>query len=288
MPPSQKNKLHRFSLLILSLSFFLIALSACDEENQAKFQGYIEGRFSYIAPNYSGILKKLFVARGTEVNEGQPLFILEPQPESHVLNQAKAQMDQAQAQKKQMESAYALAKVTLQRDESLLPKKFIAEQVVDEARTQFKQAKEQLSQAEANLQASRAKLAQAQWSWEQKAVAAPKSALVFDTYFLPGELVNAGQPVLSLLAPQDIKVIFFVGEAYLGRLKLGDVVKINCDSCPQGIRAKISFISPQAEYTPPVIYSNETSKKLVYRIEAMPVVDEALRLHPGQPVTVEN
>ena len=48
----------------------------------------------------------------------------------------------------------------------------------------------------------------------------------------------------------------------------------------------ITFISPQAEYTPPVIYSRETRTKLVFLIEARPTPDDAVKLHPGQPLEV--
>ena len=45
-------------------------------------------------------------------------------------------------------------------------------------------------------------------------------------------------------------------------------------------------ISPNAEYTPPVIYSRQTSAKLVYRVEAYFSKDQLLAWHPGQPVSV--
>ena len=48
----------------------------------------------------------------------------------------------------------------------------------------------------------------------------------------------------------------------------------------------MTFVSDQAEYTPPVIYSNERREQLVFLIEARPAAAAALELHPGQPVTV--
>lgn len=89
-----------------------------------------------------------------------------------------------------------------------------------------------------------------------------------------------------MLPPQNIKVRFFVGESVLGALKLGAPVSVRCDGCAAPIPAMIAFISPQAEYTPPVIYSRETRTKLVYLIEARSTPDDAVKLHPGQPVEV--
>jgi HlyD family secretion protein len=61
---------------------------------------------------------------------------------------------------------------------------------------------------------------------------------------------------------------------------------IGCDSCASGLTATVSFIAPQPEYTPPVIYSESTREKLVYLIEAHPTPDQAVQLKPGQPVDV--
>jgi len=81
--------------------------------------------------------------------------------------------------------------------------------------------------------------------------------------------------------------VFFVDEPLLGTIKLGQTVTVHCDGCEQSTTANISYISPQAEYTPPVIFSDQTRAKLVYRIEAKPIPDDADKLHPGQPVVVD-
>jgi HlyD family secretion protein len=90
---------------------------------------------------------------------------------------------------------------------------------------------------------------------------------------------------VSLLPPGNVKIRFYVPEGRLASLAVGQPVSLRCDSCPAGLRARISFIASAAEYTPPVIYSNSSRAKLVYRIEARPETTET-RLHPGQPVDV--
>jgi HlyD family secretion protein len=102
----------------------------------------------------------------------------------------------------------------------------------------------------------------------------------------PGETIDAGVPVVSLLPPKNIFVRFFVPETMLATVHYGDRVALSCDNCPAHFTATISFISPQAEYTPPIIYSDSTRSKLVYMIEARPPADRAALLNPGQPVTV--
>jgi HlyD family secretion protein len=99
-------------------------------------------------------------------------------------------------------------------------------------------------------------------------------------------MMTAGEPVVSLLPPQNIFVRFFVPEPILGSLHLGDRVGLQCDSCAKDVTATISFISPQAEFTPPLIYSEANIAKLVFLIEARPPPDQAVKLNPGQPVEV--
>ena len=79
---------------------------------------------------------------------------------------------------------------------------------------------------------------------------------------------------------------FFVPETVVGALAPGRPVQIHCDGCDADVPAVLSFVSDQAEYTPPVIYSNETRAKLVFLVEARPQSTDAHRLRPGQPVQV--
>ncbi len=145
---------------------------------------------------------------------------------------------------------------------------------------------DEIAAARAEAQAARAALAQAQWRLDQKAVAAPVAGAVQDRLYLPGEFVPAGNPVVVLLPPSNLKLRFFVGETELARVKPGQSVRARCDGCGAEIPAIIRFVSTQAEYTPPVIYSRENRAKLVYLVEAGVTAQEAARLHVGQPIEV--
>jgi len=138
----------------------------------------------------------------------------------------------------------------------------------------------------AMVEQAKAGLAQAQWRVDQRHAAAPVAALVSDTYARPGETINAGNPVVELLPPQNVLVRFFVPETELASLHIGDHLAISCDSCAADLEASITFIAPQPEYTPPVIYSESNREKLVYLVEAHPRLDQAMQLKPGQPVDV--
>jgi HlyD family secretion protein len=126
----------------------------------------------------------------------------------------------------------------------------------------------------------------AQWRLDQRSVVAPVGGRVADVLARSGETMTAGEPVVSLLPPQNIFVRFFVPEANLASLHRGDRVEFTCDGCPAGLAGTISYISPTAEYTPPLIYSETTKAKLVYRIEVRPPPEQAVLLNPGQPIEV--
>ena len=144
-----------------------------------------------------------------------------------------------------------------------------------------------IAAAEADVAASQAALDRASWSVSQKTLTAPRSALVYDTLYREGEHVSAGGPVVSLLPPENMLVRFFVPEAEFAGMKAGDTVKISITGRPEPIEAKVSYLSPQPEFTPPVLYNRENRSKLVFMVEARPVSSEIVReLHPGQPVDV--
>ena len=74
----------------------------------------------------------------------------------------------------------------------------------------------------------------------------------------------------ALLPPGNVKVRFFVPQDKLATLAIGQKVAIGCDGCGTPIEASVSFVAPQAEFTPPVIYAIESRKKLVYLVKAKP------------------
>jgi HlyD family secretion protein len=252
------------------------------------------------------------------------LFALEQDNEAAALRQAEGQLRQAEAQYRnlltgkrpeeidairaqlaQAEAGLRLSQSTLERQEELVRAKFVSQEAAETARSARDRDRARVSELKAQLAAAslsarpdeikaaraasaaaREALAQAEWRLEQKSVRSPQDAEVADTLYVQGEWVPAGSPVIALLPPTNIKVRFFVPERILGSVKVGQRVSVRCDGCGDPISAPITYIAPQAEYTPPVIYSRENRAKLVFLAEARPSPAEAVRLHPGQPVEV--
>jgi HlyD family secretion protein len=301
-----------------------VAAAGCSGSNGRSYQGYVEGEFLYLASSQPGRLEHLAVTRGQRVGQGTLLFTLEATAEKAAQQQAQQQLAAAEAQladletgkraqevavvQAQLAQAQAAArKSALQRErdeaqyraggisreqlEATLAQASSDAARVSELESQLEVARlpgraQQLKAQSRQVQAARAVLDQADWKVGEKSIAAPKAGLVYDTLFREGEWVAAGSPVVQMLPPENIKVRFFVPESVLGILAVGRPVSLHCDGCAADLPATVTYVSSQAEYTPPVIYSNETRGKLVYMIEAHPAPQDAAKLHPGQPLEV--
>lgn len=299
-------------------------LAGCAPRPSGSFQGYIEGEFIYAASPLAGALTHLAVSRGGEVKAGQLLFVLEHQLESAAVREAEQRLVQAKARldnlnkgrrpteiaalEAQLERAKANLRLSgseLERRVKLSESQVISPQELDSARArrdadqaevaslsaELETARlgaraDEIKAAEAEVQALSAALARAQWALTQKSQTAPTNAWVHDTLYQPGEWVAAGYPVVSLLPPENIKVRFFVPEPQLPSVKTGQRVSVTFDGLPAPLAATVNYISTQAEFTPPVIYSKENRAKLVFMVEAVFAPTEARNLRPGQPAEV--
>ena len=124
------------------------------------------------------------------------------------------------------------------------------------------------------------------WQIAQKAPVAPSAGSIQETLYRRGEYVPAGRPVMAVLSPENLKVRFFVPQAVLSTIGLGQRVEVQLDGVAQRLPARVSFLSAEAEFTPPVIYSRESREKLVFLLEAVLESDALEKLRPGQPVEV--
>lgn len=301
-----------------------LAVMSCSAPQDPPLQGYAEGEFVRVGVPFAGTLVKLDVQRGSPVKAGAPLFALEAENESAARREAENRLERAQAQLEnlrkggrptevdavraqlvQAQAARALSSAELKRQEDLVAKGFVSQQRLDEARSaaardrarvaeleaqlatvQLAARPDEIRAAQAEASAARAALEQAQWRLQQRTAVATVAGVVTDTLFVRGEWVGAGQPVVTLLPPENVKVRFYVPEPLLAALQVGQAVDLRCDGCAGTLRAAVSWISPQAEFTPPVIYSKESRAKLVYLVEARPAPGDAARLKPGQPLDV--
>lgn len=233
----------------------LLAVAGCGQNNSQSFQGWIEANLLFVGPDENGRIEILKVREGDSVKKGEPLFSLEADLQKADQNAALAALQNARA-------AFA-------RAEQLVKSNSGTQKSYDDAQAALREAEAKLNSAKTRL--------------DRRNIVSPADGVVQQVYFREGELVVAGRPIIALLPPGNVKVRFYVAQALLPRIAIGDTIAVHCDGCgPQN--AKISFIARQAEYTPPVIYSEQERSKLVFLVEALPENPSALRV--GQPVNV--
>ncbi len=299
-------------------------LAGCAPHGPVSYQGYFEGEFVYVASPLASRLEHLAVAKGARVEAGASLFTLERTADLAGQREAADQLRSAQARledlKKgsrpselasleahlgQARSAAELSRLDLARQENLFRSHTVPESDYDHARLAHEQNLQAVAELAAQLETARlggrsdaiaaatadvsaaaAAKERADWNVDQKTQAAPRAGLVYDTLYREGEFVAAGNPVVALLPPENLKVRFFVPESDFAALKPGDAVRVSVTGRAEPLTGRVSYLSPQPEYTPPVLYNRDNRSKLVFMVEAVFDAAAARDLHPGQPADV--
>jgi HlyD family secretion protein len=309
----------RFRPLILVVLIIAAAVASWlllgRDRHRPTLSGYIEGEDLYLAAPVSGTLASISAVEGRRVAGGEQLFRIDPATLSAQGEQAaasvaaartriasaEAQAEQAAAEVSAAAADAAKARqdlarlISVKRDDPAA----VAGKDLDAARAALNGANARLAAAaktadarRAQVTASRAEAEQAKGGAHEVAIRvgqlsppAPSPGLVEDVLFQPGEWVNANQPVVALIPDNKIKLRFYVPEREVARYRPGARVRFSCDSCAPGQWARISYVSPRPEFTPPVIFSRESRDRLVFMVEAYPA--SPTRLMPGLPVDVE-
>jgi HlyD family secretion protein len=288
-----------------------------------RYLGYVEGETSLIAPPVAGRLVQRPVDRGVQVKKGDRLFVIDPvvaqaevaraagalaesrsRYENLLTGKRQEEKDVTTMQRKETEAALVQAEIELKRQTELVAKGYSTRKDYEQAESQARQLRsraaslaaqervnelaarpDEIAAAKATVDQNQANLDQARKRLDDLMPGAPEDGLIENTFFNTGEWVPAGTPVVSLLPAFRVKLRFFVPEDDVARAQMGETVSFTCDSCPSDLKARIIYISPRAEFTPPVIYSQTARSKLVFLIEARPEPTEA-KLPPGLPITV--
>lgn len=288
-----------------------------------QFHGWVEADLLFVGADESGRLTDMAVREGEAVKSGALLFTLQSDIQDADLQQAQGALDEArarlakaetaqqrpeevavlQAQEARARAALENSEPELERTRKLVERGIAAQARLDQAKAahdrdlaqlletrrqievaRLKSRSEDIDAAREIVKQAEAKLASAKTRHTQRRVSAPADSVVQEIYFRTGEIVPAGRPVVSLLPPGNLKLRFFIPQSALPAIALGDEVSVQCDGCAEGIRAQVTFIARQAEFTPPVIFSSEERAKLVFRVEAIPRKPELLRV--GQPTAI--
>ncbi len=306
---------------IYCMALFLI--TGCRDENKKNLQGYIEGEFVYISSESSARISKVMVARGQEVWAGQPLIVLDDDYEKKQVEIATqthagetatladlgrggrtAELDILNAQRSQAQHDAEVSSAKLGRLQKLHPKGYVSEQELEQAQADSKMKWDKVKELTSQLKnkslpsradqidAQKAKVEGSLLQVEQSKIALNKrilrsagSARVYDIMYHSGEVASPGSPLISLLPENTLKIRFFVRNPELYKITQGMPVSVKIEGRDNPLAAKVTYISPKAEFTPPVIFTATHKERMVFMIEAMPL-EAGESLSPGQPVEV--
>lgn len=284
--------------------------------------GYIEGERVYLAAPVSGAVSALYVREGERVAAGGRTFLIDPAVQRAQTGSAAAAVGAAEARVEDLrkgqraeelsvfdaelaaaEAAEREAEAEYGRIEPLVRQGIYAPARLDQVRAARDSARartaavrrrrevatlgarqDAVAQAEQQARQAAGGLTEAEARLGQLAPTAPAAARVEEIFYRPGEWAAANTPVLALLPDSEVKLVFFVPEAEMALYRPGRTVRFTCDGCAAPGSARISWVSPRPEFTPPILYSKGSRDRLVYRVEARPA--NAATLNPGLPVDV--
>ena len=304
----------------LSLAVVPALLAGCSNRPKPDGSGTIECTQVRIAPEVGGRIAAIKFREGDAVGAGQVMAEIDPTPYLLKRDEAKAALAQAQAQldlmlagsreedtqraREQVREARARAEAAAvdarrieevfangsatakQRDDSKAAAEQTAALLAAAEQNLSKLAggnrKEEIRAAQAALDLSRARLAQAEKAVADCVVKTPATGTVTTRNMEPGEIVSAGTPLATVSRLDDTWLSVYIPESRLSRVKLGGKASVKLDGDPASYEGTITFVSPEAEFTPRNVQTPDERAKLVYRIKISLPNPKGL-FKPGMP-----
>ena len=202
-------------------------------------------------------------------------------------DRAKSEYEQAASKLNEAEERLALVKEGPRREQ------------IDQARATLNEARERYSmlkkgprketieQAKARVELAESTFRMAEIRYNYATITAPFSGIVLSENVESGEYVSPGTPVVTLGNLENVWLRAYINETDLGRVKLGQEVRVTTDTYPdKNYKGRISFISPEAEFTPKNVQTEKERVKLVYRVK-IDIPNPDMELKPGMPADAE-
>jgi HlyD family secretion protein len=311
--------------VVAALGTYLWRQRGANDPNGAfSLSGNVDVHQVELAFRVSGRISAVKVQEGDKVSAGQGLAELDPVPFQTDVNSAKADVAQAQAQLDKTRRGFRVeevgqaratvaqraadlenARVTLQRQEQLVAAGLVTHQQIDDAQARVHMgeaalaaAREQLTlelhgsriediaTQEAILASAKARLEKAQTALSDATLLAPSNGIISVRARELGAIVQAGQTVYTLTLNDPVWIRAYVSQPRLGRIKPGMRVWVTIDSMPgKQYEGTVGFISPEAEFTPKTVQTEQVRDDLVYRVRVI-ANDPDNVFRQGMPVTV--
>jgi HlyD family secretion protein len=251
-------------------------------EDFAYGNGRIASTEVMVSPKISGRVEALYVQEGDIVEKGQKLAQLDTKELEAQLQLTCAQIKQAQENKnhalallEQKKSERDLAHRNFQRAQTLRKKQAISELSYEQEETNYKSvsaaykaAQASVAQANEAINVAKAQAAILQVTIDESTLYAPVKGRVLYKLAQDGEVVGGGQNLLVLLDLLDTYMSIYLPTSQAGKIDFGSEARIVLDALPDVvIPAKVTFVSPQAQFTPKQIETQDERAKLMFRVK---------------------
>lgn len=285
--------------------FLLLCLSCSERRNSyIKLSGIVEGKEVEVSSKIPGRIKEIYVDEGDRVKENDIIAVIDSSDYEIQKKQIEAIVESASANLKllergarredirvaeellkQAETNLRSAERDWNRAKRLFEEKSITEKQWEDARTKYEFALAQFKQSEENLkklrrgvreeeiELAKAKLKEAIAGLEaiEKRIKdceihAPLDGIVSVKLRERGEVVNAGTPIVKIINSEKVYIYVYIPEKEIGLIKIGGIAEVRVDSFPEKkFEGRIVYISPEAEFTPKQIQTEDERTKLVFK-----------------------
>ena len=310
---------------VLAAAAFAAACRNGGDPNVVVLSGRLEAPVVDLAPKVAGRVVEVKVREGDRVKAGDLLVKLDlgetalaPERDARGLQSAEARFNdlkvgsrsaeiaQADADLADKKAAVELARRELERQETLLSKKVGTQSDTDTARTTLERAvanakmasdrlellregfrRYQTEQARADVSRAQTVLKQSESVAREAEIRAPADGVVLHRMAEPGLLLGAGQPAVTMAFADRLYVRTFIPETQLGRVRMGSPAEVSVDAFKgRTFPAKVTEISPDAEFTPKPVDTSRERVNLVYAAKVDLDAGWNAPLVPGQPADV--
>jgi membrane fusion protein YbhG len=311
-------------VLVMLATYLWRQRGANDPSAAFSLSGNVDVHQVELAFRVSGRISAVKVQEGDKVSAGQVLAELDPVPFRTDVDSAKADLAQAQAQLDKTRRGFRVeevaqaranaaqraadlenAQVTLRRQQQLVAAGLVTHQQIDDAQARVHMSEaalaasrqqlalelrgsriEDIEAQEATVASAQARTEKAQTALADATLLAPSKGIISVRARELGAIVQAGQTVYTLTLNDPVWIRAYVSQPRLGRIKPGMPVKVTIDSMPGSqYDGTVGFISPEAEFTPKTVQTEQVRDDLVYRIRVI-ASDPDNVFRQGMPVTV--
>lgn len=310
-----------FNLIAALLVLLLAACNGNEDANRIEASGNIESTNITVTSQVSGEVLRINFDEGREVVKGDTILIIDPeiyqlkleealatlsaadaryqlllkgardedlQQGKENLKQAEINLESAERDKNRFENLYESKSITKKQYEDALSRYEIALAQYNSAKQNLNKLKnlarpEELQQARANLDRIKANVKLLEKSLRDCFVTAPTNGIVTETFVEEGENVNPSSSLFKISDLSEVELEIYIPETELGKVKRGQDAEVSVDTYPDKIyKGTVSYISPEAEFTPKNIQTKEERTKLVFAVK-IKIPNPGYELKSGMP-----